>query len=278
MTAVVPSLAQRVVKTSAVAADRLRHPVPGVVVLIYHRVGARSGLEIDLPVDLFESQIAELATWGCTTTLDDALALLTTPAPAAPDQHRSPVVVTFDDGTVDFAEVALPILERHQVPVALYLATDFVERGRPFPSGGHPLSWGAIADAHSTGLVTLGSHTHTHALLDRASEPDVEVELDRSTGLIGERLGIAAEHFAYPKAVAGSPAADAAVRRRFRSAALAGTRPNPYGRTDPHRLARSPIQVADGMRWFRHKAAGGMALEDALRRALNRRRYAGQAT
>ena len=271
----VRSFTQRVVKTSAAAVDRLRRPAPGVVVLIYHRVGGRSDLEIDLPVELFERQIAGLAADGRVTTLDEALERLAAPHPApAP----SPVVVTFDDGTVDFADVALPILERYQVPAVLYLATDFVERGEPFPSGGAPLSWRAIADARSTGLVTVGSHTHTHALLDRASEAEAERELDESTGLITERLGVAVDHFAYPKAVAGSPPADAAVRRRFRSAALAGTRPNAYGRTDPYRLARSPIQVADGMRWFRHKAAGGMAFEDVLRRGLNRRRYAGRTT
>jgi hypothetical protein len=32
------------------------------------------------------------------------------------------------------------------------------------------------------------------------------------------------------------------------------------------------------MRWFRHKVAGGMAFEDALRRTINRRRYAGATT
>ena len=50
------------------------------------------------------------------------------------------------------------------------------------------------------------------------------------------------------------------------------------GRTDLHRLRRSPVQVGDGMRWFRRKAAGGMALEDDLRTLRNRRRYAGTVT
>lgn len=45
-----------------------------------------------------------------------------------------------------------------------------------------------------------------------------------------------------------------------------------------HGVSRSPIQVADGMRWFRHKAAGGMAAEDGLRRIANRGRYAGAVT
>lgn len=264
---------RRFVKTSAVAADRIRPPRRGVVVLLYHRVGTNSRLQVDLPVDLFDEQMAELAGAGRTLVLDEALTLLQDPEPPASD----PVVVTFDDGTADFVDIALPILERHRVPAVLYVATDFVERGREFPDQGTPASWAALQDALSTGLVTIGSHTHTHALLDRVPVSDAEHELDRSRGLIGERLGVAAEHFAYPKAVIGSAGAQAAVRARFRSAAVAGTRPNPYGRADPFRLTRSPIQVADSLRWFRRKAAGGMALEGSLRQVLDRRRYAGRS-
>jgi hypothetical protein len=98
-------------------------------------------------------------------------------------------------------------------------------------------------------------------------------ELDRSNDLIATHLGAVPAHFAYPKAVLGSPAAQAEVGNRYRSAAVAGTRPNRFGRTDLHRLARSPIQVADGMEFFRAKVAGGMRLEDDLRTAANRWRY-----
>ena len=125
--------------------------------------------------------------------------------------------------------------------------------------------------------MDVGSHTHTHALLDRLPRDQVATELDRSIELIGERTGATAAHFAYPKAVPGSPAADELVRARFRSAALAGTRVNRSG-ADPYRLARSPVQYSDGMRWFRHKATGGLGLEDTLRRLLNRGRYAGATT
>jgi hypothetical protein len=104
---------------------------------------------------------------------------------------------------------------------------------------------------------------------------DIDDELDRSIGLIGDRLDRRAVDFAYPKAVPGSPYATRAVLARFRSAALAGTRVNAYGHSDPYRLARSPIQVSDGMSFFARKVAGGMALEDGLRRAVNRFRYAG---
>jgi peptidoglycan/xylan/chitin deacetylase (PgdA/CDA1 family) len=182
--------------------------------------------------------------------------------------------VTFDDGTADFMDRALPILERFGVPATIYLATDHIERGTPFPHEGPPLSWSGIRDALATGLITVGSHTHTHRVLGRVSAEEAELEVNRSCELLEDRLGVSPRHFAYPKAVPGSPAAEAVVRTRFASAALGGTRPNPYGRTDPFRLRRSAIQASDGMRWFRRKLDGGMALEGTLRTMLNGRRYA----
>jgi peptidoglycan/xylan/chitin deacetylase (PgdA/CDA1 family) len=270
-TRAVRAAAAKTLKSMAVVADRVRAPARGVVVLIYHRVGGGSALELDLPRDTFAEQARLLAATGRVTTLDRALDLLQSPEPP----ERDPVVLTFDDGTADFVDVALPILVDTGLPVTLYVATAFVEDARPFPYGAPPVSWAGLRDALATDLVTIGSHTHTHALLDRASADVLGSELDTSIGMLEERLGVEPVHFAYPKALAGSPMADAAVRARFRSAALGGTRPNPYGRTDPHRLARSPVQRGDAGRWFEAKLAGGMALEDDVRRAVNRLRYSG---
>lgn len=266
-------LARRAVKQAAAVADRLRPARPGAVVLLYHRVGRRSEVEVDLPRALFAEQMAAVAPRAA--SLDALLDGLDGPAPKP---GTEPVAVTFDDGTADFVDEAVPVLVEHGVPALLYVATAFVEEGRSFPDAGAPASWAGLADAVSTGLVTIGSHTHTHALMDRATPTDAVHELDRSRKLIEDRLGIPAHHFAYPKAVLGSPAAEAAVRERFRSAAIAGTRPNRYGAADPYRLTRSPIQLSDDMRWFRAKLAGGMGLEDRLRQVLNRGRYAGAVT
>lgn len=205
------------------------------------------------------------------TTLDQSLELVA----GAPVSERDPVVVTFDDGTADFADSAFPVLERHGIPAVLYVATSFVEDQRRFAHNGVPLSWATLRDLAASGLVTIGSHTHTHALLDRADIKAAASELDRSIAVLEDRLGIEPRHFAYPKGVPGSPSAVSAVRARFASAALADVGVNRYGRTDPYRLARSPIQASDGMRWFARKLNGGLALEGTLRRAINHRRYAG---
>jgi peptidoglycan/xylan/chitin deacetylase (PgdA/CDA1 family) len=260
------------VKGAAVAADVVRRPADGLVVLIYHRVGAGTTSEVDLPVDEFDRQLAHLVAHHRVVSLADGVAGLD-----GSGRGRA-VAITFDDGSADFADHAVPALVRHGGPACLYVATAFVGERRPFPWGAPPLSWAALADALATGLVTVGSHTHSHSLLDRLPPGEVADDLDRSITLLGDRLGVTAEHFAHPKAVAGSPAAEALIAQRFRTAALAGTRPNPWRGSDPLRLSRSPIQRSDGDRWFRRKAAGGMAFEDALRRRLNRFRYSGSVT
>src|SRR5262245_65568140 len=92
---------QQTVKATAAVVDSVRRTPRGVVVLIYHRVGGGSGLQVDLPVGQFEAQIAWLASCGNVVTLDDALARLDH---VTNGEHDARVVVTFDDGPVDFAE------------------------------------------------------------------------------------------------------------------------------------------------------------------------------
>ncbi len=259
------------VKVTAGLVDLARRPASGVVILLYHRVGGETCSAVDLPVELFEEQMAALASSQRVVPLSEALAVL------SHGGTEPCVAVTFDDGSADLVDVALPVLVRHGIPSTWYLATSFVDEPRPVGGVGRPLTWNGLRDACSTGLVAAGSHTHRHRLLDRIADADVADELDRSIGAIEDHLGVTPLDFAYPKGLLGTPAAEQGVRARFRSAALAGTRANVVGDTDLYRLARSPIQVADGRRWFDRKVAGGMVLEDRLRQVLNRHRHS-QAT
>ncbi|MEM8619411.1 MAG: polysaccharide deacetylase family protein [Actinomycetota bacterium] len=258
---------RRAAKHALYLADRLV-PVPdGVTILIYHRVGAGTESEVDLPVETFKAQLAYLAEHADVITLDAALDRLD-----PPDDRRS-VVVTFDDGTTDFNDHALPALVELSIPATLYVATKFVDEGVRFPWDAPPMTWDGVREAESTGLVTIGSHTHTHALLDRVDATTVDDELDRSVSLIAEHTASRPEHFAYPKAVSGSSVADTQVRRRFRSASLARSRVNRPGGSDRHRLWRTPVQRSDTPTMFARKACGGMRLEGEARELAARARY-----
>jgi peptidoglycan/xylan/chitin deacetylase (PgdA/CDA1 family) len=230
---------------------------PGdVVVLLYHRVGA-GAREVDLPLSAFERQVAWLRRHERVLSLEEALA-------GDPDGG---VVVTVDDGYRDFHDSVLPVLARHAVPATLYLATGLVADGGRRPS--EALTWSQLAEAVSTGLVTVGSHTHSHADLSRATEREAEEEMRRSKDLIEDRLGVPCRHFAYPWAVA-SAASERAARRLFDSAALHAWRTNRRGRMDPHRLGRVPVLRSDDLAFFRAKARGMLDGEAFAYRLLRR--------
>ena len=104
--------------------------------------------------------------------LDSASELLTSPADGVAGPPK--VVLTFDDGTADWPDVVLPALVERDLPATFYVSTDFVERGAPFPDDGRPVSWSGLAEMAATGLATIGSHTHTHRVLARASAADAD--------------------------------------------------------------------------------------------------------
>jgi peptidoglycan/xylan/chitin deacetylase (PgdA/CDA1 family) len=235
-----------------------------VSVLIYHRVGRRSPSPVDLSLDEFRTQLDRLQADADVLGLDTAVSRLLGSG-GREQTGRPAVVLTFDDGTADWLEVVLPELVARGLPATFYVSTDYVEAGRPFPDEGRPVSWAGLADMISSGLATIGSHTHTHRVLARARADEAMMELDRSVGLIEDRLGFNARHFAYPKAIAPSPAAEVVVRRRFVTAALAGNRVNVAGRTDLHRLGRHGLTVADDLGAVARKAAGGAWFEGWLR-------------
>ena len=100
-------------------------------ILMFHRVrdgdlpdfAPNAGLEIGpqfldaLLTYLRESRIAIV-------TLDEAVERV---ALGAPSKHPF-VALTFDDGYRDTADIALPILARHQAPASVFITTGFAER------------------------------------------------------------------------------------------------------------------------------------------------------
>lgn len=270
-------IARRFVKEGAAAYDLLRPPPSGVTVLAYHRVGGGTELELDVGSRVFADQMALLGAARRVLAIDDALERLGAGPPAPKADRPPPVVVTFDDGTADFMDNALPALAANDVPATYYIATDFIESQRPFPDNGRPLSWAALRDAVSTGLITVGSHTHSHAVMDKLSAGGARRELQQAARLIEDNIGVSPAHFAYPKGVFGGNTNEREVAAIHRSAALADCRVNRYGTTDPLRLDRTPIQRSDSLPFFRRKVDGGMQLEGALRARLNRRRYVAAA-
>jgi peptidoglycan/xylan/chitin deacetylase (PgdA/CDA1 family) len=230
-----------------------------VVVLCYHRVGSGQR-EIDVPADVFRSQLEAVAAEPRPRALADALA-----------DPAGGVVLTFDDGFRDFYETVLPLLVEYGLPAVLYLATGFVDVGDPRSnvSSADALTWRMLEAAVDTGLVVVGSHTHSHRDLSRVDPSVAEDEMKRSKELIEDRLGRPCRHFAFPWG-RGSTGATAAARRLFDTAALDAWRTNRRSTLDPYNVGRVPVFRTDTGLLFRAKAQGRMNAERIAYRIARR--------
>lgn len=95
-------------------------------ILIYHRVRAQPDPLFPEEIDArrFEQHLRLLRRWFNPLPLGEAVRRLrerTLPGRA--------VCITFDDGYADNAEVALPILQRHRMPAAFFVASGFLDGG-----------------------------------------------------------------------------------------------------------------------------------------------------
>ena len=111
-----------------------------------------------------------------------------------------PLVLTFDDGCVDFAEHAWPILRRYGFGAHVMLVSGSVGRWNTWDRGGDTqplLDWDAIKRLRDEG-VEFGAHSVTHRRMTGLSPADIAREAIGSREEIERRLGGAVPSFAYP--------------------------------------------------------------------------------
>jgi peptidoglycan/xylan/chitin deacetylase (PgdA/CDA1 family) len=251
----------------------------GLVILIYHRVGGGTDSDIDLPVEVFDAQMAHIRDRYVPVSLD-AVIDRTTPQPAP---GRDLVAVTFDDGYRELYDRVMPVLERHRIPATVYVATRYVEQQRPFDFGAYartgeqpmPLTWPQLREMAASGLVAVGGHTHSHINLVEADTATARDEVRRCRSLIEERLSVASRHFAYPWGVFDARTRDL-VGEYFATATRGGSAKNLLDAMDPLALWRRPIQQNDSLWLFKLKLASYLDGEEMFRtfaaRVLRRER------
>ncbi len=100
-----------------------------LIVLTYHSFCATwpRGLFSSLPIDRFERQVRFIQAHFTLVSLQQGLTYLQ----QARIDHKPWVAITIDDGFRDNYTHAWPILQRYAVPATIFLATDFIDTGRP---------------------------------------------------------------------------------------------------------------------------------------------------
>lgn len=95
-------------------------------ILIYHRVVPSPDYmrEIEPTVEQFDWQMELLSRHFCPLSMSDALRLMD-----AGELPERAVCVTFDDGYADNAELALPLLNKWNVPATVFVSSKFIDGG-----------------------------------------------------------------------------------------------------------------------------------------------------
>jgi len=114
------------------------------------------------------------------------------------------IAVTFDDAFLNLAELAWPMLRDRGVPATVFVPTGRVGQDNNWNGAGHghvptlPLcDWEALGRLSEEGL-SVGSHSISHAHLERLPERELRAELEGSAAELERRLGTRPATFCYP--------------------------------------------------------------------------------
>ena len=193
-------------------------------ILMYHQVGHFASMRAHranyCDAGRFRRQMAFLAKGGCRVlSLDQALVGLR-------GEHPLPargVVLTFDDAYVNFIEHALPVLQTHGFPAAVYAISGWLGRrmtwltpepGRPEPE----LMTAAQLRALQAAGITVGSHGATHVKLGELPPDAQRRELNDSRKALQDALGSDVVHLCYPFGSFDRSAIDLAAEAGYVSA------------------------------------------------------------
>lgn len=182
-------------------------------ILIYHRVSPNVVEDNEchnwnVHPDVFRGQLEHLKKEGYPVLpLNEGIARLSANEPLP----QRAVAITFDDGYRNNYLYAYPVLKELGFPATIFLATAYMDTGKPFPfctwdaKHAHhapeevwvPLTWKDCKEMAESGLIAFGSHTHSHHDLADMTAPRFKEDVSRSVELIQMHAG-PAKAFAYP--------------------------------------------------------------------------------
>ena len=173
----------------------------GIIGLSYHRFEPNSGSDprpnMAMSKEGFKQHIEALKKRGEFIAIDDALNKI--------PSEKLRFILSFDDGYEDNLTTLLPLLEQYQVPVCIYVVSDFIEGKIQFlPHDAQTGYWPQALDTRQLvelsqhPLVTIGAHTVSHRLLNTLTPHELHSELKNSKDQLEQLLQTPVRHFAAP--------------------------------------------------------------------------------
>ena len=167
-----------------------------------------------------------------------------------------PVVITFDDGSRDCLEHAVPALLAHGFTATFFIVGGLVgsttrwlpaEVGLELPTA----DWPTLRAAEREGM-RCEAHSVSHPRLARLADAEARDELVRGRALLEDGLGHAVRHVAYPFG-SNSPRTRELAREAGYLTACTTHEAVASPRDELLALPRVPIVGTEGMREYRHR-------------------------
>jgi glycosyltransferase involved in cell wall biosynthesis/peptidoglycan/xylan/chitin deacetylase (PgdA/CDA1 family) len=242
----------------------------GLRILFYHRV-ADDRDELAVAPRSFAQQMDYLA-----SQLYEVVDVVT--ATELLDRDELPartIGLSFDDGFLDVAEHAMPVLARHGfsatvfVPPSVIDGTAWFEGYRRQPD---LLDWEVIGELDREGTLRFEAHSLTHPNLLGLDEHVARHEIEGSKAALEARLERPVEAFAYPSGLFGPRERRLVAEAGFRIAVSCEPGVN-RSETDRLSLRRRQIDARDSLLDFRAKLGGGHDTPLPLRAGYRRRAF-----
>jgi peptidoglycan/xylan/chitin deacetylase (PgdA/CDA1 family) len=183
--------------------------------------------------------------------------------------------LSFDDGYLDIAEQALPILAERGFSATVFVSTGAIDGWTKFAwySRQPPLmGWDEILELEAEGTLKFEAHSLTHANLPTLRDGAARQEIVSSKAVLEARLGRPVEVFSYPFGLFGHRERALVAEAGFRAAVSCEPGLNTRW-TDRFALRRRQIDARDSLLDFLAKVGGGHDSPLPLRGAYRRRRY-----
>ncbi len=252
------------------ARSRGRVDASGLRILFYHRVSdARD--ELAVHPRRFREQMDYLASAGYQVLDIVQIADLL----EAGEMPERAVGLNFDDGYLDVAEHALPVLAEYGFRATVFVATGvtdgrasfgWYERQPPL------LGWMDIAELDRGETLEFEAHTVTHPNLLAVDDGRAAAEIEDSKRELEACLGRPVTALSYPAGLFGPRERQLARAAGYRVAVSCEPGVN-LPQTDRFALRRRQIDSRDGLLDFRAKVGGGHDTPLPLRGVYRRLRY-----
>ena len=186
------------------------------------------------------------------------------------------VGLSFDDGFLDVAEQAMPLLAERGFHATVFVAPAVVEGWATFGwyrfQQPPVLTWEEIVELDAAGTLRFEAHSLTHPNLVALNEEAAREEIVGSRMSLEAHVGRPVRAFSYPSGLFGPRERGLVAAAGF--AAAVSCEPG-VNTSDTDRLALRRLQIdrRDGLLDFRAKLGGGHDSPLPLRATYRRRRY-----